>query len=213
MRTSNSREATTTAPIDDAEGQHLQKQYQRESAWINALRIIGRVLDLLSSYTLTSPVHPIPFLTLPRTLLTYISSGTIAMMGLNLAKYYQTLHDHNGNQLLWSDSTFSWPNDLATASAVITFIAAAVVLIAYCWGKEVAARLDNNRALLAKVLLVANICINGAAAIAMYKTRGNPNSLSGQTCGAPPQKGPSFPQINFDKFCLMQVYPPQMFYF
>jgi hypothetical protein len=64
MRTSNSREATTTGPVDDAEGQHLQKQYQRESAWINALRIIGRVLDLLSSYTLTSPIHPIPFLTL-----------------------------------------------------------------------------------------------------------------------------------------------------
>ena len=128
------------------------------------------------------------------------------MMGLNLAKYYQTLHDHNGATPLWADTTFTWPNYLTLVAAVITFLAAVVVLISYCVsGKDTAARIDNRRAWLAKLLVVIQVSVMGAAAIAMYKTRGNGNSLSGQTCGAPAFKPPMFPQLNFDKFCLMQV--------
>lgn len=130
------------------------------------------------------------------------------MMGLNLAKYYQTVNDHNGTESLWSHTTFIWPNYLTLGSAVVTFIAASVVLIAYCWGRDAAERIDNRRALLAKLLLVVQVCAAGAGAIAMYKTRGNPNSLSGQTCGAPLQKEPLFPQLNFEKFCRCQVLQP-----
>ena len=134
------------------------------------------------------------------------SAGTIAMMLLNLTKYYQTQHDQTGSQPLWSPSTFTWPNFLTLAAATITFVAACVVLFTYCCaGRAAAERMDDRRASLAKVLMVVQVAAAAAGAVAMFKTRGNPESLSGQTCGAPPQKAPLFPEINFDRFCLMQV--------
>lgn len=44
-----------TRPVYDAEDQRLQKQAQRQSSWLNVLRIISRILDLVSSYL---PPHP-----------------------------------------------------------------------------------------------------------------------------------------------------------
>jgi hypothetical protein len=132
-------------------------------------------------------------------------SGSIATAGLNLAKYYQTENVMNGTQALWSPTTFTWPNYLTIASASITFVSASVVLLAYCWGRDVAERFDNRRAWIAKLLIVVQIVSAATAAIVMYKTGNSSNSLTGQTCGAPPAKAPQFPQLNFDTYCLRQV--------
>lgn len=158
------------------------------------------------SSPIPSPMSPSHRLLLPSIKTNLRSSGTIAMMGLNIAKYYQTQHDVNGTQPLWAPTTFTWPNYLTLASASITFVAASVVLLAYCWGREAAERFDQRRALLAKFVIVVQVVSTGASAIAMYKTRANQNSLSGQTCFAPPAKEPLFPEINFETFCLRQVY-------
>ena len=139
--------------------------------------------------------------------LTHRRVGSITMMSLNLSKYYQTLHVKNGSQLLWSSATFTWPNFLSLIASAVTFLGAVVVLIAYCRGRAHAERVDNHRARVAKIVLVLEIAAALTSAVAMYKTRGNGNSLSGQTCGAPEWKTPMFPQVDFDRFCLMQVIP------
>lgn len=87
----------------------------------------------------------------------------------------------------------------------MTFLGAVVVLIAYCRGRAHAERVDNHRARVAKFVLVLEIVVALISASAMYKTRGDGNSLSRQTCGAPEWKTPMFPQVGFDRFCLMQV--------
>jgi len=139
------------------------------------------------------------------------SSGSIAAAGLNMAKYYQTENDMNGTQPLWSPSTFTWPNYLTIAAASVTFVSSSAVLLAYCWGREAAERFDNRRALISKLILVVQVLVkvvaSATAAIVMYKTGSSSNSLTGQTCGAPPAKAPMFPQLNFDTYCLRQVYP------
>ena len=124
-----------------------------------------------------------------------------------MAKYYQTETVMNGTQPLWSPSTFTWPNYLTIAAAAVTFITSSAVLLAYCWGRDAAERFDNRRALIAKLILVVKIVGSATAAIVMYKTGSSSNSLTGQTCGAPPAKAPMFPQLNFDTYCLRQVYP------
>jgi len=129
------------------------------------------------------------------------------MMSLNLSKYYQTLHVKDGSQLLWSSATFTWPNFLSLIASAVTFLGAVVVLIAYCRGRAHAEKVDNHRARVAKFVLVLEIAAALTSAVVMYKTRGNGNSLSGQTCGAPEWKTPMFPQVDFDRFCLMQVFP------
>ena len=49
MQRQVSPEVSSTGPVYDEEGQTLQKRYRKENSWLNALRIIGRILDLLSS--------------------------------------------------------------------------------------------------------------------------------------------------------------------
>ena len=44
-----------TRPVYDAEDLRLQKRAQRQSSWLNVLRIISRILDLVTSYL---PPHP-----------------------------------------------------------------------------------------------------------------------------------------------------------
>jgi hypothetical protein len=66
--------------------------------------------------------------------------------------------------------------------------------------------MDNRRSnTVSKVAFVLGIAAALTSAVAMFKTRNNSNSLSGQTCGAPDWKVPIFPNFNFNKFCLMQV--------
>jgi hypothetical protein len=129
------------------------------------------------------------------------------MMADNLAKYYKTKHDTNGTQSLWSAATMLYPNFLTLATALVTFIFGVIILCSYYWGIEVVNRWDDRRATFAKIVVVIQIVSTAASTIVMWQTRSNPNSLSGQTCGAPPAKEPLFPQINFDTFCLMQVSP------
>lgn len=186
---------TGSPQVYDDEAQRLQQRYERNATWINVFRIISRVLDLLAAY-------PLPSQSLSSNT---SSSGSIATAGLNLAKYYQTENVMNGTQALWAPTTFTWPNYLTIASASITFVSASVVLLAYCWGRDVAERFDNRRAWIAKLLIVVQIVSAATAAIVMYKTGSSSNSLTGQTCGAPPAKAPMFPQLNFDTYCLRQV--------
>ena len=49
-----------TRPVYDAEDQRLQKQAHRQSSWLNVLRIVSRILDLVSSYLPPHPPIPIP---------------------------------------------------------------------------------------------------------------------------------------------------------
>ena len=125
------------------------------------------------------------------------------MMALNLNNYYQTLHIMNGSQPLWSASTFTWPNSLSLVASTVTFLSALVVLFSYSRGRHYAAKIDQKRSTVGKFVLLLEIAAALTSAIAMSKTRANVNNLSGQTCGAPDSKLPMFPQINFDKFCLM----------
>jgi hypothetical protein len=130
---------------------------------------------------------------------------TVGMMGDNLAKYYKTQHDTNGTQNLWSAATMLYPNFLTLVTALVTFIFGVTILCAYYWGTDAVNRWDDRRATFAKFVVVVQIASTVASTVVMWQTRNNPNSLSGQTCGAPPAKEPLFPQINFETFCLMQV--------
>lgn len=127
-------------------------------------------------------------------------------MSDNLAKYYKTINDKNGTQNLWSTATMLYPNFLTLTSATITLLFAIIILLAYCWGTQAADRWDNRRATFSKIVTFIHVASTVASTVVMWDTRSNPNSLSGQTCGAPPEKAPLFPQINFDQFCLMQVF-------
>jgi hypothetical protein len=199
MKNRTIENTTETRAWDDGYGERLHRRHRRGDNWLNGLRIVARLLDIVSSYH----SH------LARFYLTYRSSGSIAMMSINLSKYYQTINVHNGAQVLWSSSTITWPNFLSLVSSAVTWIGAAVVLLSYCRGRSYAEKMDNRRSnTVSKVAFVLGIAAALTSALAMFKTRNNSNSLSGQTCGAPDWKVPMFPNFNFNKFCLMQVIYP-----
>lgn len=122
-----------------------------------------------------------------------------------LQQYFATENVTNLGQRLWSSDTILWPTILALAVSLVSIVLSTIVLFAYFWGTKAADRWDNWRGYFTNTTSAVKIAFHIAVAVSLFVTGTNPNSLQGQTCGAPPAKEPLFPQLNFGKFCAMQV--------
>jgi hypothetical protein len=122
-----------------------------------------------------------------------------------LQQYYSTKTASNGGVNLWTPNTQLWQMFLVILVDVISMIIATIIVIAYFWGVKAADRWSDISSNISNFCSVIKAGAHVAVFAGMYATANNPNSLQGQTCGAPATKPALFPQFKFDRFCSQQV--------
>ena len=141
----------------------------------------------------------------------------VALMVDNLVLFYETANRISQGVRLWPQNAKLWPTYLALGIASLSAILATIVILAYCWGTKAANRWNTARTTITVGTLIFNIVIWGIAAAGLQSTSSfngiGSQSLWSATCDATDQQHELFGHvINLSRFCLMQVFPRNVFH-
>ena len=130
----------------------------------------------------------------------------------NLVVFYRTEQAAVNGVSLWPEDSKLWPTYVTLGVAALSTMLATATLLAYFWGTKYANRWNIARTTVTFVSIGFVIVLWAIAAYGLQSTSSwdgtGSRSLWSSTCDATDQQREIFGhEINFQRFCLMQVVP------